>query len=289
MKLQLLSIFAALLVLASCSKESPLDQDLSGKDRMNQLVVSDPLVWNSLVKQFIEVDTTNGALKSGNGVNEMAEYPGSGKYYYAVFEDLYPSQGDYDFNDVILQTRLLLESRKGEFWGTINTTLLNRGGSLKTRLGLMFYSFDGKKGYTRISNDQITINGENLKGDEPFTMDMPSAGTDFKVDYNVRQGEVAVKYIWITWFILVDSSKETREIHSSGFPVSKMVKFEIPQRDFLTANNLPWGLEIESEKFFVPMEKAFFIDAFPEFQAWAESNGQKNTSWFRNPNFKFIQ
>ncbi len=289
MKNSILILVAATLGFASCTQEELPETTLSNKDRMNRLEIKDPLVWNSLVKQSIELDTTDLGLKAGNGNQARKEYPGDGKYYYTLFEDLYPSQGDYDFNDLMLESRLFLEPRKDEISGSINTTLINRGGSLNTRLGLAFYSNDGKKGYVQIPNEQIMINGENLKGEEPFSMDLPKQGTNFELEFLVTKGEVSVKYLWVSWFIIVESGGGKHEIHTSGFPVSKMNKFEIPQRDFLTANNLPWGLELEAERFYIPIEKSLFIDAFPEFQGWAESDGAKNSNWFKNPDFKFIK
>ena len=287
MKKQILLFILFALLVTGCTKD--ITPDLSNKDRMNQLEISDPLVWNSLTRQFIELDTTGSGLKAGNGLKAMREYPSSDKYYYALFEDLYPYQGDYDFNDIMLETKLFLDSKKSEFWGSLKSTLINRGGSLKTRLGLMFYAYDGKNGYTRIDNSQILVNGNRLEGKEPYTMELPAEGAGFSTEFYVQQGLVPVKYIWITWFLVVDSDGESREIHSSGFPVSTMETFQIPQRDFLTGNNLPWGLEIEAEEFFIPVERTLFLDAFPEFRDWAESKGSKNSSWFRNPDRKRVK
>ena len=287
MKKSILPIILFALLVTGCTKD--IAPELSNKDRMNQLEIADPLVWNSLTRQFIELDTTGDGLKAGNGLKVQREYPTTDKYYYALFEDLYPYQGDYDFNDIMLETKLFMDSRKNEFWGSLKSTLINRGGSLKTRLGLMFYSFDGKNGYKRIDNNQIRINGNRIEGKDPFTMELPAEGTDFTTEFYVEQGSVAVKYIWITWFLIVDSEGESREIHSSGFPVSAKESFEIPQRDFLTGNNLPWGLEIEAEKCFIPLERTLFLDAFPEFKDWAESKGSKNSSWFRYPDRKRVK
>ncbi len=289
MKNTFLFLIAATLGFASCTQEYLPEQTLSNKERMNQLEVKDPLVWNSLVTQYIEIDTTDLGLKGGTDIKARQEYPGSGKYYYAIFEDLYPSQGDYDFNDLMMESRLYVESKSGNIFGNVNSMLMHRGGSLKTRLGLIFYSFDGKNGYVNIPAEQILVNNEKLGEDGIFTMDLPENGVKFDIEFSVLKGSLKVKYLWINWFIIVESGKESREIHSSGFPDSQMKEFKLPQRHYLTDNNLPWGLEVEAEKFYIPAEKASFLDAFPEFQGWAESNGQKNTSWFRNPNFKFIQ
>ncbi|MEA1878528.1 MAG: hypothetical protein U9N86_16935 [Bacteroidota bacterium] len=54
-------------------------------------------------------------MKSSNGMDKMKEYPNKG-YYFTLFEDLFPSQGDYDFNDVILQTKILLDGKKKDWY-----------------------------------------------------------------------------------------------------------------------------------------------------------------------------
>jgi len=252
------------------------------------------LVWNSLTTQSISLDSISGGMKSGShlkGFAELKAYPEKG-YYYAIFEDLYPSQGDYDFNDVMLETKLYLDGIRGGVWGTVNTTVHHVGGSLNTKIGLMFYMVKDKNEYTRIPNSQIRINGNSLSEtnqDKPFTMDLPASGTNFEVDYVVRDRTITTNQIWISWFIMTEQQKEWTEIHTSGFPNSSIKSFEIPHREYLTAGNLPWGLEIVAEKFSIPQERAFFLDVFPEFKDWAESGGVKNISWFENPNEKLTQ
>lgn len=281
--------FTLLALLASCTKEEIPQENLSNREVMNRLNISDPMIWNSMVTQFIDTDSLDGGLKAGNNNVKYGEYPSSKEYYYALFEDLYPYQGDYDFNDVVLETKLFLGSSKGNLLGYTQSKVFNRGGTLKTRIGLMFYSFDGKKTYTRIPNNQLQINGVNIDGTDPFTMELPKEGTDFKIDFMIMKGKVSVKYIWIHYFLMVESGGEMREIHPSGFAPSELEQFEIPHRQYLTDSNLPWGLEIVAEEFFVPTEKTLILEAFPEFREWAQSNGSKNTSWFRNPDRKKVK
>ena len=278
----------ATLLMVGCGREIIPDEELSNKDRMNKLQISDPLVWNSLVDQSIKIDTSGLGLKGANGTMKIFEYPGDGKYYYTIFEDLYPSQGDYDFNDLMLESRLFLEPRKNEISGRLNATMFHRGGTLKTQISLAFYSNNGKKGYEIIPNEQIRINDVDLTGQEPYAMDVPKAGANFDINFILSKGEVPIDNIWVSWFIQVESGGEVREIHTAGFPLYKVNKFEIPQRDYLTQNNLPWGLEIMAERFYVPLEKTLFLDAFPEFKVWAESGGDENTEWFKNPDLKYI-
>lgn len=284
---KILPIAVLAIMMANCTEYNLPLEDLSNKEQMNLLVIPDPLVWNSLATQAMEIDTTDNGMKASNGMDKMKEYPDKG-YYFALFEDLFPSQGDYDFNDVILQTKISLDAKKKEVWGTVNTTVFHRGGSLSTKLGLIFYSVEGNKDYTRIDNDKILIGGKRLTGTDPYTIDLPAEGDEISLDYFIEDPTSNINQLWISWHIIVSYDDEI-EIHSSGFPASKNRKFEIPQRDFLTANNLPWGLEIEAEEFFVPKERTLFLKAYPEFQEWAETAGVKNKDWYENPDMDYIQ
>lgn len=292
MKTKVFIVIAISLLFSYCTQDYIPEQELTNKEMMNQLVIDDPLVWNSLITQAIEIDTTGSGMKAGTDLNGLSEYPKNG-YYYAMFEDLFPAQGDYDFNDVILETKLYLDGKQGEFWGKMNTTVYNRGGSLKTRLGVMFYSVKGNKEYTVMDNETVSINGKLVSethGDQPYTMDMPAEGSNFDLEFYVTDRTNNSNQIWIAYYLIVEpKDKEPVEVHSAGFPISKTKNFELPQRDFLTTNNLPWGLEVEAEKFYVVAERELFLDAFPEFSTWAESNGSKNKTWYMNPNFEYIQ
>ena len=111
----------------------------------------------------------------------------------------------------------------------------------------------------------------------------------FEVEFEVNDLGFFAKGIWITWFITVETSEGTKEIHTSGFPVSKNKKFELPQRDYLTLNNLPWGLVIEADKMYITKERFTFLKSFPEFKPWIESNGNKYKKWFEKPDKEYIQ
>jgi len=43
------------------------------------------------------------------------------------------------------------------------------------------------------------------------------------------------------------------------------------------------GLEIVTSEFKVSLEKIEIINAYPQFQAWAESGGTENQDWYNNP------
>ncbi len=277
------SFFIAMIILlfVGCTKHTIEQGELSNKDKMNELNIPNPMVWNMLTKQAININTKSSAFKSGS---ELNEYPSSNKYYFALFEDLYPSQGDYDFNDVVLRTKLYLDWDNDQMWGSFATTVMNIGGSLKTKIGLMFY-FENNGTYTRIDNSNLTINGQALEGDSPFMMDLPREGESFEVEFEINDSG----NIWISWFIAPSKGSVEREIHSAGFAPSAITPFTVPRYEYLTERNLPWGLEIEAEELAIPIEKTLFLDAYPFFAAWAESGGEENGDWYLYPDTNYTE
>ncbi len=268
-----------LLFLFSGCLQEPDDiapEHLSNRQKMHQLNIEDPLIWNSNANQSIELQTDENSLTKAAQVVNIQEYPKGGDYYFALFEDLFPSEGDYDFNDVMIKSKLGLSKSGNEVTGYVNSTLLNRGGSLPVEIGLMFYKEEGKT-YTRIPNEDISVNGQELEaGGAPWSVPLNELGDSWTIDFCFNHKSAN---IWIAYFI----KTEKGEIMSSGFAPSHVEEFTLPHPAFLTEQNLPWGLEIETDELAIPNEKELFLNAFPEFEEWAKSGGVKNKKWFESP------
>lgn len=278
----LMIAFSLLFLFSGCLQE-PDDIDpgeLSNQQKMQQLNIEDPLIWNSNVTQSIELTPDENTLtKSARAVN-YNEFPKGGDYYFALFEDLFPSEGDYDFNDVMVKSKLGLSKRGNEVTGYVNSTLLNKGGALPVEIGLMFYTERGKT-YTRIPNEDISVNGQKLEADgAPWATPLNELGESWTINFSFNHKSANV---WIAYFI----ETEKGEIMSSGFAPSHVEKFTLPHPAFLTEQNLPWGLEIETDELAIPNEKELFLNAFPEFEEWAKSGGVKNKKWFKSPDPKY--
>ncbi|MCG6189676.1 LruC domain-containing protein [Maribellus maritimus] len=273
----LLTLGLALLFSACLKDDSEIDEDsLSNKDRMRLLEINDPSIWNTLTEQSInlsELEETTALVKSAAA---MQEYPKNNKYYFALFEDLYPSEGDYDFNDVMIKSKLGLSKKGNTITGYVSSELYNKGGSLSVKVGLMFYEVSGKA-YTRIANENIIVNGEQLTaGGSPWMRDLSELDDSWQIDFSFTNNS---NNIWVSYFIYTDE-----EILTGGFAKTGTTNFEVPVSDFLTDRNLPWGLEVETDEFAIPNEKELFLNAYPEFEAWAESGGVKNKKWYESPN-----
>jgi hypothetical protein len=269
------------LFLVSCINDDfeTSTEDLTNAEIMNQLKISDVSIWNTLTTQSIDLSTLKSSdLKSAQAIQE---WPKGGNYYFALYEDLYPSEGDYDFNDIIIKSILGFEKKGSEITGYVKSELVNKGGSLPVEIALMFYEVSGNK-YTRIPNENIEVNGEQLqKGGNPWSIPYEKLGKSWQIDFKFTNKSAN---IWIAYHIVTVRSEKRIEILTGGFaPTNVTEPFETPQWDFLTKKGLPWGLEIEAKEFAIPNEKVLFLDAYPLFKDWAESGGVKNKKWFEKP------
>ena len=93
-------------------------------------------------------------------------------------------------------------------------------------------------------------------------------------------------------FFLIKNQERGTEIHLANrkptslmtYPFGESADTSVPNNDryYKTKNNLPWGLLI-LESFKHPIEQVPLNEAYPQFIEWAESQGNVNTSWFKNP------
>lgn len=292
-KMLFILIASSLLLSACLEKEFEELQEeifLNNPDFKN-MEISDPSIWNTLATQSVSPDdsTQNDGTKSAKSYKE---YPGGGKYYYTLFEDLYPGEGDYDFNDIVIKSKLRLKKDKNSFQGTISSQLAHLGGSVTKKLGVMFYENDGKGKYQRIPNEDIQINGVWLeKGGHPYTILLPSVNenNEWEIEFSCKKGKK--KNFWFSYFLITRKGNTDTQVLTSGFAsVAQTQEFQVPVKDYLTNDNKPWGLEIEAKEMPIVNEKENFCKAFPEFINWVkEPNNNKYKKWFEHPDENYIQ
>lgn len=278
-----LVFFATLVSLNACLDMN--DQKVEEEDiTMDEIRVTDPLIWNTLANQSISVeDIEKSASKS------MKEYPGGDKYYYALFEDLYPGEGDYDFNDIVLKSKLYLSNDKDVINGRLETELVHRGGNIVNKIGLAMYDTNGKNKFKRIPNEDITVNDVQLSNTNslPYTFEAGAAGNSWEINFTINSDNKR-KDIWLSFFIITNSGEE---ILTAGFAkLDNYEEFELPERPYLTADNKPWGIEIEAKEMPIVVEKENFCKAFPDFVNWVNDDGnEKYKKWYEKPDENYIQ
>lgn len=310
-RLVIIAAFSAVLLPSCLEDNSP---EISETEvTMQNLVVSNPAIWNTLSTQSISFDQTNEKSASAS----LKRYPtDTEKYYYTIFEDLFPGEGDYDFNDIMLKSELEIGEDNGLVKGTMRTNFIYIGGNLTKIIGLLFYEIDSSGNYKRITNSKIKVNGNRPNGDVPYFFpiekyvewrcdkgvcgyrfkdsegenmvkmdDVPAWETEFEVELS------SGKDIWINYFIGTSHSSYYKPsdkftyILTAGFDdIYNMGEFSIPNATYLTKDKKPWGLEIEAKQTPIVREKVDFCNAYPNFIKWINNpDDPQYKNWYETP------
>lgn len=232
-------------------------------------------------------------------------FPTSGKQVVA-FEDLWPNLGDFDFNDLTLSNQVTInkDANFNILFADFKVSIDAIGAGIHNGIGMMLYNVDGSV----ISNDIVGVitgdesviidpnntNGIILTNDVYSVLEKPYQNNgngptsipdtiSFSVNINGNIGD------FIPELYIFRSDDRSHEIHRKGFPGTSMADQSLfgQQNDngnYSTANGLPWGIEIILEgNYESPIENIQIIDAYPNFQSWANSGGSQNANWYTTP------
>lgn len=240
-------------------------------------------------------------------------YPTGDNYCFQTYEDLWPDMGDYDFNDVVLRNKMHIykNAQNKLVGGRVMSLVYWIGGGLPRGVGMEWFTSNEnatKLSYmpentvvvTEVDNvvaDPVVLNAVQVFNGNVIESLNDSVDFEFTWDYSLGG-----KSLWIQVYIY---NERSHEVHSYGHPPTKAQdmllfgtrddasqtkwnwtpgkSFENPADFYKTSTNLPWGLEIVTEEFRVPIEKTEIIDAYPQFKVWAESGGTENKDWYNYP------
>jgi len=231
-------------------------------------------------------------------------FPSSGKQVLA-FEDLWPSLGDFDFNDVVLsnQVTILKNANQELVSASFKVSIDAIGAGLDNGIGMMIYDENGAPladdAISELSGD-ATLDPDNTNGiiltedvfattNERYQNNGVGATTDspdtlyFTISFNAGLTDFTPE------LYIFRSLERSHEVHRSVFPGTAIMDMSLfntndDNGNFKTVNNLPWGMEIITDGHFkVPIERIEIINAYPEFEAWATSGGTQNVRWYNSP------
>lgn len=220
-----------------------------------------------------------------------------------AFEDLWPSQGDYDMNDVIVEYKSTIyqNALTGKAYKIVDEfTPVHSGGSLVSGFGYQLYQLEqdrvrsikveGPEGW-RVETDQSSptiILFDNLRSviGQKYTVIIDLADVDPK--------QVASPY---NPFIFVTS--RAREVHLVNYPPTDKADKELFNSHDDVSNVsagiyyisrykgevdlMPYGMNLPVIDFTVlsKAEGVKIYETFPKFISWVESGGKKNTDWYK--------
>ncbi len=296
-------------------------------------------IFYATVSPFSAINTTNVVPAKnvvvdtdGDGVQDKDDVaPNDPTYAYVqyspsatqfgsiAFEDSYPSQGDYDLNDMVV-----------DYQFEIRTNGANKVTSLRPKFVLRAMGASFKNGFgfeLPISFDKIaSVTGSTLKDnlvktnsngtearqtnavfiafDNGFNL-MQSPGGGF---VNTEKGKPTVKPDTIKMvinfntpvaaadlgtapynpFIFTNRNRGT-EIHLAGYKPTNLADLTLFGRGdddsgkgkyYQTKKNLPWAILLPST-FSYPIEKEPINKAYLKFNEWAESKGVQYPEWYK--------
>lgn len=231
-------------------------------------------------------------------------FPNSNDMVSYAFEDLWPSKGDYDFNDLVVNARYkyvlnasnqIVDVQMKFFVKHIGASFHNGFG---VELPVPAGDVTSVTGYN-ITDGLVTMTGAGIEAGQTNAVIIPfDDAFDNFGDTLTMNVQLAGTYSMSLWnqtglnpFIFANATRG-REIHMSGMaPTDLMDNSWFGQsaddsnpaegRYYKTKEHEPWGLEINSS-FRVPVEKVAIEDAYLKFDTWATSAGSSFSDWYQD-------
>ena len=252
---------------------------------------------------------------SGEALVNWTYYPSNDGYYVASYEDLFPQQGDYDFNDLVVAYRVAMDTNaNGEVSQIAGSGyLVARGASynhdwrLRMTLptwasGLATYNFyeansvTPKLGFPKqqlVSGELDLLLAENIAGEF-------SDGSSTYV--NTFYDQAVVEGPRFDFFVVFDLPVPFNEIEAAPFDPylyvydteyevhlmgkSPVLGYSRNVQNNLTVfkdeNNYPFALVVPDE-FAPPLAAIDMGLAYPDYLEYVLSGGAQKTDWFRRP------
>ncbi|MCB1177061.1 MAG: LruC domain-containing protein [Leptospiraceae bacterium] len=292
----------AILELIYNGETFTYDIDLTGLVEINRIIKI-----NGNVVQVVIVDSDSDGIPDSEDLypndptrSSMVKTSGS-SYLTVAYEDLYPKQGDADFNDYVVRvsTEEDLDSmgKVKRIRGSYEHVAKGAGYNHK----LFFRLPDGVSGtYTlkRFSSDgnlEETISG-NLNNDIEI---LPESKSTLPT-WNSKKGETPSKGKKAELEIILDQSIDKKLLSMSPYDLFLFVintgheihflgkyKNEDGTDNYLDQGGFPWAISIPGI-WQHPYESTDIRNSYSNFKNWYESRGSNYNDWYLTPNTNYV-
>jgi len=219
-----------------------------------------------------------------------------------VYEDLWPSKGDYDFNDLVMgyNFNMIANSKNHIISIEATFTVKQIGGSFRN--GFAFVLPVPADKIKSVSNQAMnagyaTLNSNGTEsGVNETVIFVTENATKLKgqtlkivVDFKTGVNKNTLGSVPFNPFIIVDGDRK-REVHlpdltptSKGFAMLGQgddYSSVENNRYYKTDRNLPWALNFYTD-FVTPEEKVSIDKVYPRFIKWANSGGTIELDWYK--------
>jgi len=225
-----------------------------------------------------------------------------------AFEDLWPSKGDYDLNDVVVDYQYHAVTNGNNEIKDLNAKFKLRaaGGVFKNGFSVAFpfnrSNVTLKEGSTVVGLEaeaneailKVFNNSKALIGTYNTLAGKSFAETDTLVARMTLTTAIEATVGTFNPFIYVNEAQKGRgfEVHLPGKAPSSLVNSEVLGTNadatnpsagvfYKTTNGLPFAISIP-ETFDYPLEKEQIINAHLKFAAWVQSGGSQFPDWYKN-------
>jgi len=219
-----------------------------------------------------------------------------------AYEDLWPSKGDYDFNDLVVSynynqvanAKNMITSLEATF------TITSVGGSYKNGFGIVLPVSPSKikSVENQVLNGKyvnVSANGTESGQSQAVIIAIENAigkvGTKIplKITFNTPVSTSELGGAPYNPFIIVNGNRGA-EVHLPDLPPTALGGSMLGTGDdysnpgngryYKSKRNLPWALNIYGG-FSPPNEKVSIDKVYPRFIPWANSGGTTNQDWFK--------
>ncbi len=298
----------------------------SGNDEINAVVPNGATVVSALFNLFDDAWIDNAFLSNPAAITDtdndgvaddqddfpndpnrayLSYYPSAGRQTIA-FEDMWPVQGDYDFNDMIVSVKAdLIKDGNGNWVSAEYQIALDAfGGGIESGLALRLVDANNNTMSDIIASvsgsasedpdvtngiivfsDPDAVRSQYYSNTETGLMSTPDTVT-FTINFSSNNGSV-----FNSDFYIFHRLERGREIHMVGFTGTAAADQSLYNTGddvngtYKTVNGLPWAMDLvlDGSNFKHPFEKVDMITAYPQFSAWASSGGSTNPNWYQTP------
>ncbi len=250
-------------------------------------------------------------------------YPSKDNWGTLAFEDMWPTQGDYDMNDLVMRYQITqVEDSQGRVKDLEMTMQIQaRGASRTSGFGVELTNVVP----SALDSATMTINDKTAVAIPPETgqpyltwiffdnasyyAPTPTGYSFYNTEIYAPKQDGPVFKLKMTFKnpparatlgaapynpFIFSSVDRGIEVHLPDYPPTKLARVALfgtgddtskpsSKRYYKTAKNLPWALHI-AENWHHPLEKTMITVAYPNFAPWAESAGKSNLNWYQLPN-----
>ena len=289
---------------------------------------------NLIPARVVEVDSDNdGVPDSKDAAPNDPTYayvqftPSLKQFGTLAFEDSYPSQGDYDMNDMVVDYQFEQRTNGANKVTQLRAKFVLRAMGASSRNGFGFelpISQDKIASVTgaKRTDNLITVNGNGTESrqqnavfipfDNAYDLLHPTDGNFANTEKDKKQIATDTILLIIKFkvpvlpselgtapfnpFIFVNRDR-SREVHLAGKTPTNLANLSLfgtaednsgKGKYYQTKNNLPWSIDLPSS-FAYPIERQPINRAYLKFNQWCESKGTSYGDWYKvQPNYQDV-